>query len=187
MWTKPLQSGGVVGGNNFVIQGDTYFEGSAYNNRYTNPIIIDGKLYYTEPISFGGATRGPTDCVDLRTGKLIWSRTDVPALAFGYIYDVQDINQKGVYPPILFAQIGGGFSFLCRCTWLAFDADTGTPMFNVTNIPSGTSAIGVNGEYLIYVLANAGTSTVPQYYLRQWNSSKLLVLVNTMERQPHHP
>ena len=25
MWTKPLQSGGVVGGNNFLIQGDTYF------------------------------------------------------------------------------------------------------------------------------------------------------------------
>jgi hypothetical protein len=44
MWTKPLQTGGVVGGNNFAIQGDTYFEGSAYNQRYTNPIIVNGKI-----------------------------------------------------------------------------------------------------------------------------------------------
>ena len=41
MWTKPLDSGGVVGGNETVIAGDTYFEGSAYNQRFTNPIIVD--------------------------------------------------------------------------------------------------------------------------------------------------
>ncbi len=173
MWTKPLQSGGVVGGNHFVIQGDTWFEGSAYNNKYTNPIILDGKLYYTEPVSFAGVASGPTDCVDLRTGKLIWSSTAVPALAFGYAFDVQDVNQKGVYPPILFAQIGGGFFSPGPATWQAYDADTGTPMFNVTNIPVGTSAIGVNGEYLMYVLNNYGTPAAPNYYLGQWNSSNL--------------
>ena len=171
MWTKPLQSGGVVGGNNFVIQGDTWFEGSAYNNKYTNPIILDGKLFYTEPVSFAGVASGPTDCVDLRTGKLVWSRADVPALAFGYAYDVQDVNQKGVYPPILFAQIGGGFFSPGPAIWRAFDADTGTPMFNITNIPTGTSAVGVNGEYLKYVLTNYGTPVAPNYYLSQWNSS----------------
>ncbi len=165
MWTKPLQSGGVVGGNNFAIQGDTYFEGSAYQQRFTNPIIIDGKLYYTEPVSFSGPNSGPTDCVDLQTGRLIWSRTDVPALSFGYIYDVQDPNQHGVYPPILFASAGGG--------WRAFDADTGNPLFNVTSIPSGTSVFGVNGEILKYALNNYGTSISPNWYLGQWNSSRL--------------
>jgi hypothetical protein len=40
MWTKPLQSGGVVGGNNFDIQGQTFFDGSAYLIRYNNPIIL---------------------------------------------------------------------------------------------------------------------------------------------------
>ena len=58
MWTKPLDSGGVVGGNQTAIAGDTYFEGSAYNQRYTNPIIVDGMLYYTEPISFAGVPGG---------------------------------------------------------------------------------------------------------------------------------
>ncbi len=109
MWTKSLQSGGVAGGNNFAIQGDTNFEGSAYNQRYTNPIIVNGKLYYTEPRSFTGVegifsavkTYGPTDCVDLQTGQMLWSRNDVPALSFALIWDVQDPNQHGVYPAIL--------------------------------------------------------------------------------------
>jgi hypothetical protein len=181
MWTKPLQSGGVVGGNNFEIQGNTYFEGSAYNQRFANPIVLDGKLYYTEPLSFSGAPNsgfgnagpfGPTDCVDLRTGQVIWSRADVPPLSFGYIYDVEDPNQHGVYPPILFATTGGGFSGL-PVGWRAFDADTGTALFNVTNIPSGTSVMGPQGEQLIYVIANAGTTENPDWRLGEWNSSKL--------------
>jgi hypothetical protein len=187
MWTKPVQSGGVVGGNNFEIQGATYFEGSAYAQRFEVPIIMDGKLYYTDPLSFGGVPYqgepyGPTKCVDLRTGEVIWSRTDVPAPTFGYIYDVQEPNQHGTYPPILF--YGVGQSFFSRASeWRAYDADTGDAMFNVTNIPAGTPAMGPNGEYLIYVLANCGPTVMtpfgpvasgpPKYYLAQWNSSNL--------------
>ena len=57
---------------------------------------------------------------------------------------------------------------------------------NITNVPSGSaasatlaansangaSAAGPRGEYLIYSLTNLGTTTVPKYYLQQWNSSK---------------
>jgi hypothetical protein len=172
MWTKPIQGGGVVGGNNFVIQGDTFFEGSAYQQRFTNPIILDGKLYFTEPVSFSGPTMGPTDCVDLQTGEVLWSRTDVPALSFGYIYDVQDPNQHGVYPPMLVSG-GGGFFAFGPVTWRFFDAYTGNPLFNVTNIPSGTTLLGVNGEHLILTLTNKGTPTSPNYYLSEWNSSNL--------------
>ena len=165
MWTKPLQSGGVVGGTDVAITGDTYFDGTAYSMRFVNPIIMDGMLYYTEPISTFGATSGPTDCVNLRTGELIWSRADVPALSFGYIYDMHSINYDGVQPPILVAVSG--------TTWHGYDADTGNWVFNVTNVPSGTNAMGPSGEYLIYVLSNTGTASNPHYYLAEWNSSKL--------------
>jgi hypothetical protein len=188
MWTKPLQSGGVAGGNNFVIQGDTYTEGTAYATRYTNPIIMDGMLYYTEPLSFAGSRSGPTVCVNLRTGQQIWSSTTIPALSFGYIYDVQDPNQHGVYPPILVASIGG--SFLgppVPTTWMCYDGDTGTFLFNVTNVPAGTALMGPEGEYLKVRLVNLGPTTTvmgpfgptqvpsgpPQYYLQEWNSSRL--------------
>jgi FOG: WD40-like repeat len=174
MWTKSLQSGGVVGGNNTAIAGDTYFEGSAYNQRFQNPIILDGKLYYTEPFSFAGASSGPTDCVDLQTGKVIWSRTDVPALSFGYIYDVQDPNQHGVYPPILIQSVGGNFLYgAASVTWVGYDADTGNKMFTVTDVPSGTTMLGPNGEHLILILKNYGTTAKPNWYLQEWNSSKL--------------
>ena len=54
-----MEMGGVVGGNIFSAeQGATYFEGSAYQNRFINPIIVDGYLYYTEPISFSGVAGG---------------------------------------------------------------------------------------------------------------------------------
>jgi len=182
MWTMPLQFGGVVGGNNFPIQGNTWFEGSAYNQRFTNPIIVSGRLYYTEPNSFysegsfffGPApqTFGPTTSVDLRTGKVIWSRNDVPPLSFAYIYDVEDPQQHGVYPAILIAATGGGF-FGGAIDWRAFDAYTGTPLFNVTNVPTGTTVLGPQGEHLKYVFANVGTPFSPNWTLGQWNSSKL--------------
>ena len=169
MWTKPYNFGGVVGGDNFAIQGDTWFEGSAYNQRFTNPIIVNGRLYYTQTesfvVSFFGAS-GPLNCVDLRTGELIWSRNDVPAISFAYIYDVQDPNQHGVYPAILFT------SNFAR----AFDANSGNPLFNVTGVPSANQysmALGPQGEQLRYVLTNKGTSNSPDWYLAQWNSSKM--------------
>ncbi len=182
MWTKPLQSGGVVGGNSFVIQGDTYMEGSAYVQRYVNPIILDGMLYYTEPVSETGVSSGPTDCVNLQTGQLIWSRTDVPALSFGYIYDMQTPDYHGVWPPILVASVNGG--------WKGYDGDTGDYLFNVSNIPStgvpvfgipgsppgaivSPAVMGPEGEYLMYVALNDGTPTNPQWYLSEWNSSQL--------------
>jgi len=169
MWTKAFQTGGIVGGNSTLYPGGSWFEGSAYNTRFWNPIIINGKLYYSEAFSFKGGANGPTVCVDLQTGETIWKRTDVPNPTFGYIYDVQDPNQRGAYPPILFS--GGGV--FGGSLWKAYDAETGNALFNVTNVPQGTEVIGKQGEILIYVLHNAGTANNPQYYLAQWNSSKL--------------
>jgi outer membrane protein assembly factor BamB len=162
MWTKPLQSGGIAGGDNYAIQGDTYSDGTSRMTRYSNPIIMAGKIFFTEPVFMMGSS-GPTDCVDLRTGKLIWSRTDVPALSFGSTYAVHTVNTQGVIQPILYT------SNFAR----AFDADTGDPLYNVTNVPSGTAVMGPNGEILRYTMTNTGTSQNPKWYLAEWNSSKL--------------
>ena len=144
MWTKPIEAGGVVGGQTFPVAANTYFEGSAYNQRYTNPIIVDGMLIYTQPVSYTGTTAGSTIAVNIQTGKVIWSRNDVPSLSFAYVYDVEDPNQHGVFPPILFT------TNFAR----AFDAYTGDPMFNVTGVPTGTEAMGPQGEHLRYVFTN---------------------------------
>ena len=164
MWTKPLQEGGTVGGNQYAAaQGVGYFEGSAYNNRYTNPIILDGYLYYSAPVAFTGSNSGTTYCVDLRTGQTIWTSNTIPSLSFGYIYNLCNYNQHGTFPPILFT---ANFA-------QAFDGFTGDRLFNVTGVPTGTSSQGPNGEQLRYVFANDGTASNPQWYLAQWNSSRL--------------
>jgi hypothetical protein len=174
MWTKPLQEGGVVGDNNFPIAGNTWFEGSAYNQRFGNPIIVAGLLIYNPPISFysaaslGGSGVGPTTCVDLRTGELKWSTTDIPPPSFAIIYDVEDPQQHGVHPAMLVQASGFGTT-----TWNIWDAWTGTKLVTVTGIPSGVSSLGPQGEYLIYTIANAGTNSNPDYRLRLWNSSLL--------------
>jgi hypothetical protein len=194
MWTKQMQTGGVVGGDIFDIQGQTFFDGSAYLIRYNNPIILAGKLYYTQTVGFSntgyrGATSGPTNCVDLRTGEVLWSRTDVPPLHFGYLMDVQTPNEHGVCQPLLFAASSW---FPSPATyWLVFDGDTGTQLCNVTNSPGYTytllgnppavwqygagRATGPDGEYLDYIFANAGTDTDPDWRLGQWNSSLLFL------------
>jgi len=179
MWTRPLQFGGLVGGDMFAegsnypegdAKGVMYFEGSSYEPRFVSPIIVAGKLIYTDTVSFTGASgfggtsaTGPTNCVDLRTGEVLWSRADIPQLSFAYIYNLWNPDQHGTFPPILFTSNFG----------MAFDAFTGDALFNVTNVPSGRSVAGPAGEQLRYVIRNAGTRTAPQYYLSQWNSSKL--------------
>ncbi len=159
MWTKPLDQGGIVGGNNFAIQGDSYFEGSAYIQRYDNPIIMDGILYYTAPLGYGyngGGQGGGTYAVNLQTGQQIWYNANVPALSFGYIYDAQNPNQKGVQQPILFTS---DFA-------QAYDALTGTLLFSCGNMPSGSPwTMGPNGEIIEYVIANGQVA--------QWNSSNI--------------
>lgn len=163
MWTKPIQNGGVVGGTDVGVNGQTFYTGATYNHRFPNPIIMYGILYYREPFGLAGQA-GDTVAVDLRTGEEIWRRNDLPTLSFGYNYDADTPNQHGVfYEGILFTSNFGR----------AFDARTGNPLFNVTNVPSGAAVLGPAGEILRYVTQNVGNTTSPNWLLLQWNSSKL--------------
>jgi hypothetical protein len=175
MWTKELQEGGVVGGlanTRDDLNGGTWFEGSAYNQRFVNPIIIMGRLFYRPPVSFAGSSSGPLTCVDLRTGETIWTNENIGTISFGLVYDVQDPQQHGVYPAFLVQTSGS--------TWRLFDAWTGNSVFNATGVPSNTGQgdiayndLGPQGEQLRYVIANAGNTTNPDWRLAEWNSTRL--------------
>jgi len=187
MWTRPLQFGGAVGGNQFQAGGSDpnsdaygvgYFEGSSYAPRFYYPIIVQGILYYSETASFtgspisGGSTTGPTVALDLRTGKQIWSNPSIPQLSFAYIYNLWDPDQHGVYPAVLVASVPTSPGALTT-QWNLYDANTGLSLFNVTGVPTGTTVMGPSGEPLKYVLTNTGTAAAPAWYLAQWNMSKL--------------
>jgi hypothetical protein len=197
MWTEQIQSGGVVGGNKTAIEANTYFEGSAYSQRYMNPIIVDGMLIYNPPLGWSGVpgglgstASGPTTCVDLQTGKTLWVNPNMGAITFAYVYDAEDPNQHGVWPPVLVQSTvsSGLFATGQPGDWYGFDAFTGQSIFNVTGIPSGTVILGPSGEVLILSFVNYGPTTtmiIPGYgpvtiatgpekvYLQEWNSSRL--------------
>jgi outer membrane protein assembly factor BamB len=190
LWTKPLQDGGVVGGTNVGVPGNQFYTGQSYNQRFQNPIIMQGVLYYREPaFSAGGDTvgiSGDTVAVNLRTGQEIWRRSNLPALSFGMTYDFETANQEGViYNGILFS---ANFA-------QAFDPLTGNPMFNVTNVPGLTNVVSLpvsrsalftsvtvpqasaalqpDGSILTYYVNNLGNASNQKWYLSEWNSSNL--------------
>ncbi len=176
MWTMPIQPGGIVGGNDFPVQGVDYMDGTAYVTRFGNPIILDGMLYFHTPVGETGGTSGPLVCINLQTGQQIWSNANIPSLNFGYVYDMYNPNYHGVWPPILVAVTGGYNEFtgsFSPTAWQGYDGYTGDQLFTATNIPSGTTVLGPSGEELIYTLYNAGTPTSTNWELCQWNSSDM--------------
>ena len=102
MWTKPLEYGGIVGGNDTAVLGEGFFNGISYQTRFANPIIIQGTLFYVEPWGNAG-TGGAYVAVDLQTGQEQW-RINTTATginftpSFGYLYSLENPNQHGVLP-----------------------------------------------------------------------------------------
>jgi hypothetical protein len=174
MWTKPISFGGVVGGSNTGITGMTFYDGTNYEGKFSDPIILYGRLYYTLPRS-NSQTGGGYVCVDLQTGEEIWRRSDlgntIKAPSFAQLYDYESMNQHGVIPNgYLWSTnenpFGAMFGLPSEPTvWTAYDPLDGTWLFNLTDIPLGTEVIGPQGEILRYVLNLQGN------WLALWNNT----------------
>jgi outer membrane protein assembly factor BamB len=166
MWTKPLQDGGVVGGADYNVLGKTYYMGGSYNVRFTEAIVMYGRLYYQAPWGNSG-TGGDYICVDLRTGQEIWriNATTVNSVGkpvSGYLYSYDMMNQHGIIPNGLLFTLNYG---------RAYDPMTGRILdLNITNVPSGVAVAGSQGEVLRYVYNSAGR------WLAEWNSSKVFTV-----------
>jgi outer membrane protein assembly factor BamB len=179
MWSRPIQDGGVVGGNNLGVNGTTYYMGGSYNTRFSNALIMYGRLYYDLPNGNSGGGGGYM-CVDLRTGETIWGpknfgftevhfgsfvfRSPITP-SFGYLFDYDDPNQHGVLP--------NGLLFTSNFAQ-AIEPTSGELLdSNITGVPSGTAVAGPKGEIIRYVLSNFGSRNDPEYRLLQWNSSNI--------------
>jgi outer membrane protein assembly factor BamB len=169
MWAKPISDGGVVGGTRTGQDGMTYYDGTAYEQKFTSAIIMHGRLYYNIPLSNSGSGGGYV-CVDLQTGEEIYHQ-NMSMPTFGQLYDYESGNQHGV--------IANGYLWTTDenpyaamfglpsgpTTWNAYDPTTGGWLFNITNVPSGTDVYGQNGELLKYVLNTEGK------WLALWNNT----------------
>ncbi|MBT0159092.1 PQQ-binding-like beta-propeller repeat protein [Candidatus Bathyarchaeota archaeon A05DMB-2] len=183
LWTRPTEDNGVVGGNDLSRPGNVFNAGSQYQPRFVAQVIMYGRLYYSPNIYTRGAG-DLLDCVDLRTGELLWevnttalvgqsfqqySLTTEGSTWFGYYYSQDDPNEHGIQNP--------GWLFSVNYA-RALQPERGivSPL-RINNVPSGFEIQGPAGENLRYVLTNLGTSANPNYYLAQWNSSKVIPMI----------
>jgi outer membrane protein assembly factor BamB len=190
MWTRPIEFGGIVGGTTDIF-GTGFYSGGSYEGRFTNAMIIAGRLYYQEPLGHSNNGGGYT-CVDLRTGAVIWHRDDIGVVAtaglvgtntttstvqtagptFAQLYQYESPNQHGVVGAILWqtSTVGG------VTTWQGIDAFTGKWAYNLTNVPAGFEVYTKKGEIVRYVLSY--NTTTKKGTLGLWN--------NTCEQQGLH-
>jgi len=157
MWTKVLEFGGIVGGSYELTNENSYYPGPQYEAKFANPIIINGYVYYSIPLS-DQVNGGGVACVDIRTGEQQWVRSDLTSITCGQLYDYESPNQHGI--------IANGYLWTTSgSTWSAYDPLTNLGLFNITGVPSGTQVYGSNGEILIYQMNYAGR------WLALWNNT----------------
>jgi hypothetical protein len=181
LWTKPVDFGGLIGGEFGATTTSVYYTGKSYEPKFTPPVIMNGVLYYNAP----SPPRMGFHAVDLRTGETIWWQNSTggaidvlgnPTLpTYGYIgitmgqiYNYKSPNQIGGIPYLWrmpnFQSVG---LQLAASDWYMYDAVTGNLILTVTNTTSaGYTVQGTNGELLIYYTGSN--------WLAMWNSSKCI-------------
>src|SRR4030043_323955 len=141
LWTKPLTTGGLVGGLWGPGQVPSSAEtGDAYAGKFIDSVIMNGVLYYNRDDAKVGSNG--IVAVDLRTGEQLWFRSNT-VLSFGQIFYFNSFNYDGVFDYLWDVSAGS--------TWNAYDPFTGEWIYTMTDVPtSGTRASGPSGEILIY-------------------------------------
>jgi outer membrane protein assembly factor BamB len=148
VWTKEVAFGGLIGG---AFGSDNYYTGLSYEDKWSNPIIINGRLFYNQRFSSSGAKT--VVCVDLRTGEQFWTKNYSYNLGQVLQYDTQ--NQHGGIPYLW--QTGTTFNM--------YDAYTGDLVLSIPGATTGTTKFDQNGNMLVYILRGANN------WLAMWNST----------------
>jgi len=170
VWAKPFIFGGIAGGASGTI---SYYSGPEYQQRFTPCIIMQGKLFYNVPTALdqnqgGSAQQGGVNCVDLRTGELIWHQNITVDMGQNWYFN--SVNQHGIYPFLWYMGVSSSFaagSLLDQ--WTMYDANNGLKVLTLQNAETASSAItfGPQGELLQYVIDGAND------WIALWNSTVL--------------
>ncbi|MCL2135788.1 MAG: PQQ-binding-like beta-propeller repeat protein, partial [Candidatus Bathyarchaeota archaeon] len=164
LWNMPIGDnfGGLSGSNGYV----AYETGEAYDGKFANSLILGGVLYYNKYVS--NSPLQTVVAVDLHTGKIVWEKDFTFGSASanrpsgGQILTFISENNRGAWAYLWFTS---------GATMYAVNPVTGDLIYTMTNVPSGTIYFGPSGEMLKYRMVNYGTTTNPNWYLQQWNST----------------
>jgi hypothetical protein len=179
IWTRPIKPGGQLGGEFGGTQLTQYVSTSQYQPLY-GPIIIAGRLYWQER---PGSNTNPTgwNCVDIRTGELIWHKNITDSLMFGQILDYESINQYGAYAYLWSNRPRTGINI--GATYGIYDAWTGNWICDVVNASLLGSSVTPGLAWMLDMRTCKGSllgyyidSSVPgTRNLVLWNSTKCIL------------
>ncbi len=168
LWKQPVQIGGIVGG---AFGDDVFYTGISYEQNY-QPLILSGRIIYTDHQPSTISPVFGTRCIDLYTGEELWYLSNVN-IAFAQTMQFDSGNEHGAIP-YLWSTSGTP----ANNTWVAYDPFSSRQVLTVTNVTCGTTSttmgtasavrFGPNGELLSYTLD--GTKN----WLCLWNSTKAI-------------
>lgn len=179
LWTKPIASGGALGGEFGGTTTSNYYTTSQYEPKFA-PVILNGILYYT---LFPGASVNPTGtlAVDLHTGKTLWTLTapltasGAPTiLRCGQVLNYVSPNQYGGLSYLWTTGTPAGMSVTAgSTTYNMFDAMTGSYVLSIVNGTSIQSLTEDDNGNLIGYYVNATNPNKPT--LNAWNSTQCII------------
>jgi hypothetical protein len=152
LWSTEKDLGGLIGGE----LGDVgYYSGASYENKWTPPVIINGRLYYNQRL--GGSSNLGLVCRDLDTGEQLWFQNGT-TITCGQVLEFDSPNQHGAFPYLW------SIGTTCRM----YDPLTGTEILQIVNATTGRIAFDKQGNLLFYILNGA------QNQLTLWNATKCI-------------
>jgi hypothetical protein len=182
VWTAPYGFGGISGGNYNGMTDISYHTGSAYEGKFANPQIINGWLFYNQALE-DSVTTTHTQIIarDIRTGEIMWA-VNGTSEAGSSIYNYDSRNQHGTHP---YLWTSGTFKQALSPSVTppantVVDPFTGVEMFAYTDVPSGTWAVGENGERILYAFGGPSTNRT---WLALWNSTAAVSMTNINSNQ----
>jgi len=149
IWTYPLSWGGMVGGDNAISDTMSFYSGTQYQLKFSNPIIMYGNVYFSLPVNNAPSGNGVA-CVDLRTGVTKWVNKALTTVNIGQLFDFESPNQHGTTGSYLWSI--GAFGNNIFGTGLV------NPGAAVNSIMNGTYAPGTTN---LGAISSSTNSTVP--------------------------
>ncbi len=156
LWTRQLWFGGIGGGK---FEDKVFYAGMSYEQPF-EPLILSGRIIYTETGPSDIGDKFGTRCLDLYTGEEIWFLNNT-AISFAQLVAIENPNEHGLIA-YLWETVG--------TKWKMYDGFTGRYILTIENVTTGTTMTGSNGEILTYSVSGQS----PDRRLVVWNSSKAI-------------
>lgn len=171
VWAKQVWSSGLIGGDWGSLPYGSGVAGAG-------GIVLDGKIYQSS------ATSGYFDCIDLRTGKLLWSAPGSinKAQRLDPAYQTAAQANEGQIDEWIWGYITESRTGTASPFWIRYSPWDGSVMQNITNVPRDVTSIKIeDGSPIVWInQANLNTynTTKPLKLaysnLIKWNYSKLV-------------